>query len=127
MTGHSLTAFCVCALQIVPTDSDVSSHDGGDHVIDLESAAVPVIQNGHRSTSKSQSNRYSAPPDLYQVCLKRSVCLKWHTGILFVLFVQNLHYIVHSNTNVTHMFLCTHDLSFQCDMSNDRQDLASLS
>ncbi|XP_042584977.1 serine/threonine-protein kinase WNK2 isoform X4 [Cyprinus carpio] len=52
--------------QIVPTDSDVSSHDGGDHVIDLESAAVPVIQNGHRSTSKSQSNRYSAPPDLYQ-------------------------------------------------------------
>ncbi|KTF70896.1 hypothetical protein cypCar_00048771, partial [Cyprinus carpio] len=27
--------------QIVPTDSDVSSHDGGDHVIDLESAAVP--------------------------------------------------------------------------------------
>uniref|UniRef100_A0A8C2D0K7 non-specific serine/threonine protein kinase n=1 Tax=Cyprinus carpio TaxID=7962 RepID=A0A8C2D0K7_CYPCA len=61
-----LTAFCVCALQIVPTDSDVSSHDGGDHVIDLESAAVPVIQNGHRSTSKSHSNRYSAPPDLYQ-------------------------------------------------------------
>ncbi|XP_058640890.1 serine/threonine-protein kinase WNK2-like isoform X2 [Onychostoma macrolepis] len=52
--------------QIVPTDSDASSHDGGDHVIDLESAAVPAIENGHRSTSKSQSNRYSAPPDLYQ-------------------------------------------------------------
>ncbi|XP_016398065.1 serine/threonine-protein kinase WNK2-like isoform X3 [Sinocyclocheilus rhinocerous] len=52
--------------QIVPTDSDVSSHDGGDHVIDLESAAVPVTENGHRSTSKSQRNRYSAPPDLYQ-------------------------------------------------------------
>uniref|UniRef100_A0A671PF13 non-specific serine/threonine protein kinase n=1 Tax=Sinocyclocheilus anshuiensis TaxID=1608454 RepID=A0A671PF13_9TELE len=66
MTGHSLTAFCVCALQIVPTDSDVSSHDGRDHVIDLESAAVPVTENGHRSTSKSQRNRYSAPPDLYQ-------------------------------------------------------------
>ncbi|XP_043089236.1 serine/threonine-protein kinase WNK2-like isoform X2 [Puntigrus tetrazona] len=52
--------------QIVPTDSDVSSQDGGDHGIDLDSAAVPVIENGHRSTSKSQSNRYSAPPDLYQ-------------------------------------------------------------
>ncbi|XP_016085022.1 serine/threonine-protein kinase WNK2-like [Sinocyclocheilus grahami] len=53
--------------QIVPTDSDVSSHDGGDRVIDLESAAVPVTENGHRSTSKSQRNRYSAPPDLYQI------------------------------------------------------------
>ncbi|XP_050973697.1 serine/threonine-protein kinase WNK2-like isoform X2 [Labeo rohita] len=53
--------------QIVPTDSDVSSHDGGgDHLVDLESAAVPVIENGHGSTSKSQNNRYSAPPDLYQ-------------------------------------------------------------
>ncbi|KAL1269139.1 hypothetical protein QQF64_031428, partial [Cirrhinus molitorella] len=53
--------------QIVPTDSDASSHDGGgDHTVDLEFAAVPVIENGHRSTSKSQSNRYSAPPDLYQ-------------------------------------------------------------
>ncbi|XP_042617396.1 LOW QUALITY PROTEIN: serine/threonine-protein kinase WNK2-like [Cyprinus carpio] len=53
--------------QIVPTDSDVSSHDGGgDHVIDFESASVPTTENGHRSTSKSQSNRYSAPPDLYQ-------------------------------------------------------------
>ncbi|XP_052418817.1 serine/threonine-protein kinase WNK2 isoform X2 [Carassius gibelio] len=52
--------------QIEPTDSDVSSHDGGDHVIDLESAALPVIENGHRSTSKSRNNRYSAPPDLYQ-------------------------------------------------------------
>uniref|UniRef100_A0A8C1JNS2 non-specific serine/threonine protein kinase n=1 Tax=Cyprinus carpio TaxID=7962 RepID=A0A8C1JNS2_CYPCA len=52
---------------IVPTDSDVSSHDGGgDHVIDFESASVPATENGHRSTSKSQSNRYSAPPDLYQ-------------------------------------------------------------
>ncbi|RXN21876.1 serine threonine- kinase WNK2-like protein [Labeo rohita] len=52
---------------IVPTDSDVSSHDGGgDHLVDLESAAVPVIENGHGSTSKSQNNRYSAPPDLYQ-------------------------------------------------------------
>ncbi|XP_016106120.1 serine/threonine-protein kinase WNK2 [Sinocyclocheilus grahami] len=51
--------------QIEPTDSDVSSHDGGgDHVIDFES--VPVTENGHRSTSKSQSNRCSAPPDLYQ-------------------------------------------------------------
>ncbi len=60
----------------MPTDSDVSSHDGGDHGIDLESAAVPVIENRHRSTSKSQSKRYSAPPDLYQVCLKRRVNLK---------------------------------------------------
>ncbi|XP_073675914.1 serine/threonine-protein kinase WNK2-like [Garra rufa] len=53
-------------IQVAPTDSDVSSHNGGDHVVDLESAGVPVIENGHRSTSKSQSNRYSAPPDFYQ-------------------------------------------------------------
>ncbi len=76
----------------MPTDSGVSSQDGGDNVIDLESAAVPVIENGHRSTSKSQSNRYSAPPDLYQVCLKRRIRLKWHTGILLVLFAQDIQY-----------------------------------
>ncbi|XDV48315.1 hypothetical protein PO909_017750, partial [Leuciscus waleckii] len=49
--------------QIVPTDSDVSSHDGGgDPVMDLESGS----ENRHRSSSKSASKRYSAPPDLYQ-------------------------------------------------------------
>ncbi|XP_067269016.1 serine/threonine-protein kinase WNK2-like isoform X5 [Pseudorasbora parva] len=49
--------------QIVPNDSDASSHDGGgDHVMDLESGS----EIRHGSTSKSASNRYSAPPDLYQ-------------------------------------------------------------
>ncbi|XP_077073772.1 serine/threonine-protein kinase WNK2 isoform X6 [Siphateles boraxobius] len=49
--------------QNVPTDSDVSSHDGGgDAVMDLESGS----ENRHRSTLISASKRYSAPPDLYQ-------------------------------------------------------------
>nr|XP_055025166.1 serine/threonine-protein kinase WNK2-like isoform X2 [Misgurnus anguillicaudatus] len=66
--------------QIVPTDLDVSSHvelskkscgfsslyHGGDHVLDVESPADPLKVNRQRSTSKSHSNRYSAPPDLYQ-------------------------------------------------------------
>ncbi|XP_051509229.1 serine/threonine-protein kinase WNK2-like [Myxocyprinus asiaticus] len=44
--------------------SSCSSHDGGtDHVIN-ECTAVSSAENTHRSTS--HSNRYSAPPDLYQ-------------------------------------------------------------
>ncbi|XP_051949776.1 serine/threonine-protein kinase WNK2-like isoform X2 [Xyrauchen texanus] len=44
--------------------SSCSSHDGGtDHVIN-ECTAVSAAENTHRSTT--HSNRYSAPPDLYQ-------------------------------------------------------------
>ncbi|XP_056098583.1 serine/threonine-protein kinase WNK2-like isoform X3 [Rhinichthys klamathensis goyatoka] len=49
--------------QIVPADSDASSHDGGgDPVMDLESGS----ENRHRSSLQSASKRYSAPADLYQ-------------------------------------------------------------
>ncbi|XP_073672388.1 serine/threonine-protein kinase WNK2 isoform X2 [Paramisgurnus dabryanus] len=64
--------------QIVPMDLDVSSHvelskksfsslyNEGDDVLDVKSPADPLKANGQRSTTKSHSNRYSAPPDLYQ-------------------------------------------------------------
>lgn len=58
----------------MPTDSDVSSsynNNGGDCVLDDESRAAPAKQIGQRSTSESNYNRYSAPPDLYQVRLKK--------------------------------------------------------
>ncbi|XP_073767431.1 serine/threonine-protein kinase WNK2 isoform X2 [Danio rerio] len=47
------------------TDSDVSSHDGGDPA--AEAAPESAAENTHRSTSsRPLSHRYSAPAELYQ-------------------------------------------------------------
>ncbi|KAK1786898.1 hypothetical protein P4O66_017280, partial [Electrophorus voltai] len=94
----------------ISSSSPVPVHGGGGAVVTMDTGVAITTENGVQAAQKSQSNRYSAPPDLYQDTPASSP--------------EGTPPLVHSQTSLSIDGATQHGLHLSSDSGEDDNSLA---